>query len=679
MRRVVISAVLQIFDSVEFMRSLDRYPTRFTREEFLPRAYRLMYFSRSLEQNLVDLFRKGTVKGTVTLGVGNEATSIGRAMPLRPGKDIVALMQRDSTSHILMGSTPYALICQYMANADSPTHAREGNVHHGDPAGRRFPMISHLGNMLATVVGGTWAARKNGEDVVGMGIIGDGGTSTGDFHESLNFASVRKIPVLFMIENNHYAYSTPTEFQYNCEKLSDRAVGYGIEGKTIDGADVWEVYNAVCDAIDHMREHSSPYLIESMSLRLLGHAVYDKAEYVKEEEREAWAQRDPLQNARKALLEDLGISDQDLKAMESRIDEEIEGYVDQALTCPRPVADRSQWHVYAPSVKKTAEPFKADNVKNLQAVNHALAYILKNDPSAVLLGQDIGAYGSAFKSCKGLFEQFGGDRVIDTPICESGTVGFALGASQTGAHPIIEFQFADFATEAVTQLAINSGTWFFRSGRPAQVLYRLPSGGGITLGAFHSAEYEGLWSRFPGLKLLYPSTPQEMFEALVGGFYDPNPCLVFEHKFLYWNQSGDIDFDGNLEDLFRPRFHAEGKDITVITWGGMVRQVLAAMQATSHSLEVINPFVLHPAPIDALAESVQRTGRLLVVQESGATAGLGHTYISALTQRCFESLKTAPVLVSAPDTPVPFAPELEQAYLPAKEHIVTAVEQLMGE
>ena len=186
---------------------------------------RVMFLSRRLDERLLELFQKGYVKGTVTMGFGNEATAIGMSMPLRPGRDVVSVLHRDLGAHLMSGANPYRLLCQYLANADSPTHACEGNVHHGDAAARRFPMISHLGKMLSLVVGGTWAARRNGEQVFGLAVIGDGGTSTGEFHESLNIASVHKVPVLFLIENNHYAFSTPTSVQYNCRQLSDRAVG----------------------------------------------------------------------------------------------------------------------------------------------------------------------------------------------------------------------------------------------------------------------------------------------------------------------------------------------------------------------------------------------------------------------------------------------------------------------
>ena len=265
----------------------------------------------------------------------------------------------------------------------------------------------------------------------------------------------------------------------------------------------------------------------------------------------------------------------------------------------------------------------------------ALDYLLANQPAAFLAGMDVGAYGSAFKTCKGLVERYGADRVIDMPLAESSIMGFALGASQTGAEPIIEFQFADFSTEAVTQLGLNAGTWHFRTGCAAPMLVRLPCGGGLTVGAFHSGEFEGLWSRFPGLKLLYPATPQETYEALLAGFYDPNPCLVFEHKLLYWSRSGDIDFDGDLQAVWRPRRYTEGTDLTLVALGAMVHPALAAAAQSGCSVEVWNPLVLQPLDIGPIAESVKKTGRLLVVQESGETQGLGDRLISLLARECF--------------------------------------------
>ena len=637
-----------------------------------------MYLSRRLEERLFELYQKKYVRGTVTISIGNEATTVGMAMPLRPGKDPVSLLHRDFGAHLVLGATPYQIVCQYLANADSPTHAREGNVHHGDAHRRRFPMISHLGRMLSVAVGATWAARRAGETVFGLAAIGDGGSSTGEFHEALNLASVFRVPVLFVVENNHYAFSTPTSRQYACKQLSQRAAGYGIEGRTIDGTDVWAVYSAVCDALESMREDGLPRILECMSLRLHGHAAYDKAAYIRREQMDQWRRQDPLPRTRR-LLQEMGLlGEAEIARLERDVETVVQDAVARALKAARPKGCVESRSVYSPGLPAAVKPFQARRVKNGDAVNLALDYLLANDPRAVLLGMDVGAYGSAFKTCKGLVERYGEERVIDMPLAESGIMGLALGASQTGARPIVEFQFADFSTEAVTQLGLNAATWYFRAGRDAPLLVRLPCGGGLSMGAFHSGEYEGLWSRFPGLKLLYPATAQETFEALVAGFYDRNPCLVFEHKLLYWSKAGDIEFDGNLQAVWRPRRYTEGTELTLVALGAMVHQSLDAAAASGRSVEVWNPFVLQPLELGPILKSVEKTGRLLVVQESGATQGLGDRIISCVVQEHCSILKTAPRLVSAPDTPVPFAPELEARFRPTAEMILAAMEPMLS-
>jgi 2-oxoisovalerate dehydrogenase E1 component len=619
------------------------------------------------------------VKGTVTQGTGNEATAVGAAMPLRPGRDVVALLHRDLACHLLLGAKPYDLVCQYMANAESPTHAREGNVHHGDPRGRRLPMISHLGRMLSVAVGGTWAARRHGEEVFGLAVIGDGGSSTGEFHEALNIASVHRVPVLFLVQNNHYSFSTPTSMQYNCRRLSERAAGYGISGQTIDGTDAYAVYSAVWDALDAMQNDPAPAILECMTVRLHGHAAYDKAEYISPRQRQEWLRRDPLAAARRRLQELCGTSDAEIAGIEQAAEEAVQASIAPAMKVARPEPAAQPLRVHAPSSPPTIDPVRAADIKNGAAVKMALDYILARRPRAFVAGLDVGTYGSAFKTCKGLIDRYGPERVIDMPLAEPGMVGFALGASQLGAEPILEFQFADFSTEAVTQLGLNAGTWYFRSGCPAPLLLRLPCGGGLTLGAFHSGEFEGLWSRFAGLKLLYPATAQETFEALVAGFFDPNPCLVFEHKLLYWSRSGDIQFDGHLAAVWRSRQYTEGSDLTVLALGAMVFEALEAAEQARCSVEVINPFVLQPLDMGPILRSVEKTGRLLVVQECGATQGLGDRLISLCVRESAAPWKCRPKLVAFPDMPVPFAPELESHYRPNAQRIVQSIEEMLRE
>ncbi|MEE8450902.1 MAG: transketolase C-terminal domain-containing protein, partial [Thermoguttaceae bacterium] len=478
---------------------------------------------------------------------------------------------------------------------------------------------------------------------------------------------------------NHLAFSTPTSAQYHCEHLSDRAAGYGISGCTIDGLDPWVVYSTVWDAMDAMHDETAPKIIECMCLLLDGHAAYDKAEYVSPEQAQRWRSRDPLPATRRKLLEVCGMAEADVAAMEESIEDEIRQTITGAMKVARPDPRTHSWQIYANSSPAIVKRLKVPRAKNGEAVNLALDYILANNPQAVLIGQDVGVYGSAFKTCKGLIDRYGPERVIDMPICESATVGFALGASQTGAKPIVEFQFADFATEAVSQLGLNASTWYFRSGSAAPMLLRLPCGGGLTMGAFHSGEFEGLWTRFPGLKLFYPATAQETFEALVAGFYDSNPCLVLEHKLLYWSKSGPIDFDGNLDALWRPRRYTEGSDVTLVAFGAMVHEAIAAAGASQRSVEVWNPFVLQPLELAPIVASVEKTGRLMVVQECGATQGIGDLVISSVVRQCGGALKSPPQLVAAPDVPVPFAPELESYCRPSAEKIVTSIENLYRE
>ncbi|MBD3239033.1 MAG: transketolase, partial [Chitinivibrionales bacterium] len=659
---------------------IPRFPHRLTRERFLPTAYEAMYLSRRLDERMAELFRRGLVKGTVTQGIGNEATSVGMSLPLRPGKDVVCLMHRDVIGHVFLGMEPYALICQYMANAESPTHAREGNVHHGDASQRRLPMMSHLGAMLSTVVGAVWAARRSDDDVLGLAIIGDGGTSTGAFHESLNIASVREVPVLFLVENNQYAFSTPLCEQYRCETLSRRAESYGIEGVTVDGTDVCAVYETVCEVMERMLQRRQPAIVESLTLRMTGHAVYDKADYVSARERDEWMKTEPLGRARASLLELGSFDEAAIGAIEKRVDECIEEATARALTVGRPKTSVWPLPVHAPSKPPHLKPLAVEKATNQTAVTAALDYILSNDPDSLLLGLDIAQYGSAFKTCKGLFERYGRNRVTNMPLSEAGIMGFALGATQTGARPIVEFQFADFVTEAVTQLGLNCGTWYFRSGQPVPLLVRLPCGGGVTLGAFHSGEFEGLISRFAGLKALYPTTPQEMFEAIVAGYHDPNPCVVFEHKLLYTAAKGAIAFDGDVSNVWRARQYRSGSDMTVVATGAMASVALRAVERKGYDADVWNPFVLAPLAesIAEITDSVRRTGRLLVVQESTETAGMADRIVSTIVRSAWDALKTEPRIVAAPDEPVPFAPELETLHIPGVERISEALTELLG-
>ena len=650
--------------------------------DLLTSMYRAMYTARKAEARLVEMYRQNLVKGTVLTGEGNEAAVVGLASALNRGVDVCNLMQRDFAGYLVWGTPLYELYCHYIGNRDSPTGGKDGNVHHGDVPRRLLPMISHLGAMLPNVVGATYAVRSGGAPAIGVAIVGDGGTSTGDFHEALNIASVLDIPVLFFVENNQWAYSTPNRGEFRAERLSDRAAGYGIKGSTIEATNAVEVYSAVRAIVDEMRSTSQPYLLETLTYRFTGHAVYDAGEYMPREELEAWRKKDPVPVMRAELRGRTKIAEAALCELEAAWEREVNAEANRALGVPRVDPAKVDWRAYAPAGEpRVLPPCSAAGLTVVQAINRALHHAMDNDPAILLLGEDIGAYGGPFKTTRGLFARHGRSRVIDMPLAESGFSGFALGCAEMGLRPVVEMQFSDFSTDAITQIAVNAGTFYFRNGVSVPITIRMPTGGGVSFGPFHSQELEAVFGSFPGLKIVYPSSVQDYFELLLASIFDPNPVLFFESKYLYGRLSGDIEFDGQVPPLEGGRVVRPGKDLTVVSWGAMVHEALTAVEAVEGqrdcSIEVLDPRILKPLDTAAVCESVARTHRLLVVHESWPAAGFGSDIIAAVARDSFFDLDAPPSRCSPPDTPIPFAPELERQYRPSASEIARAMTELL--
>ena len=645
--------------------------------------YKYMYMSRKCENRLIDLYRQGIVKGTVTSGEGNEAAIVGAVSALDPETDVCNFMQRDFAGYLLWGVSIYHLFSHYIANKDSATQGKDGNVHHGIPEKGLLPMVSHLGAMLPNVVGATYARRRLGKNSVGMAIIGDGGTSTGDFHESINIASVMGIPVLFFIENNQWAYSTPNNLQFNCQDLSLRSAGYGINGKRIKATDVSEVYQVAHEIIAEMRASGEPFILQTDTYRLSGHAAYDTADYVPSEELEQWRAEDPVPLARKRLLDEEIQSDSELRNLEIKWEDQIAEESNRALQTEKINHTTVEWSPYTRKRRRTALPQHTDkNLTPIQAVNQALRHALAHDKDVFLLGEDIGHFGGPFKATKGLFDEFGRSQIVDMPLAESGFTGFAVGAAEMGLRPIVEMQFSDFSTDAVTQICVNAGSYYFRTGRSLPITIRMPGGGGLSYGPFHSEDLEGLFGTFPGLKLVYPSVVEDYFSLLLASIYDDNPVLFFENKFLQRRIRGDISFGGEIEVLGKSRIHKSGNNLTILAYGAMFHEVLAAALLVEEelgiSIEIVDPRILKPFDWETLEESVAKTHRLLVVHESWGACSVGSWIISGILEKVFFELDAPPLLYAAPDTPIPFAPELEEVYRPRGETIAEKIKTLLA-
>ncbi|RME70052.1 MAG: transketolase [Verrucomicrobia bacterium] len=640
-------------------------------------AYGWMHLSRTADNRILELFRQGKIKGTVTGAQGNEALATAVALSLDKAIDVVSWTHRDLPGHLIWSGHLVEHLCQYLANSGSPTFAREGNVHHGDPANRSFPMISHLGAMLSNVLGGADSQRRQGRPAVGVAIFGDGGSSTGDIHESMNLASVLGLPVLFLIENNQYAYSTPTAQQFRGDALYKRAAGYGMEGRRIDATDPETTLREITAAVARVRETGRPMLIEARTLRLRGHAAYDTCDYLPEGMQAAWEKQDPLPRLRARLAED-GLADS-LETIETANKAFFEACLGEALKFPPPAPAVLTDKVFSP---RRLEPDwqpgpMPERLTFAQALQRAHRKILSERPESLVMGQDIADYGGAFKVTEGLLKEFGRDRVLNTPLAESATTGYAIGLALTGHRPIVEFQFADFATDATTQIILNAATYHFRSGAEVPLVLRLPCGGGLTFGSFHSQDLESLYAHAPGLKILYPSTPQDAFNALLAAYEDNNPVLLFEHKRLYRLHRAEVAFDPNYRSIWRPHKVRSGTHGTIIAYGEML---LLAVEAADYlaveygyTFDVFDLRALAPLQLDEIQASLAATHRLCVVHEGRTTCGFGAELIARLTGQHFHDMDAAPLRIASADTPVPFAPELEQVYRPSRDSIIEAL------
>jgi 2-oxoisovalerate dehydrogenase E1 component len=643
-------------------------------ESMLPVVYNWMYLSRRTDDRLRDLFRQGLVYGTLAGGQGNEGFAAPVGLLLDRQKDVVCFSHRNLAAHLIWSDHLCDHLCQYMANTGSPTLGREGNVHHGDPLNRSLPIISHLGPILSSVMGGIDSQRRFGRDAIGIAFFGDGASSTGDIHETMNFAAVLKIPMVFVIENNEYAYSTPTKEQYLVESLGSRATAYGMEYTTLDISDTQNIISEMDLIFNQVRETGFPTVVEVKTLRLRGHAAYDTCHYLTEETIESWNKRDANPILRQKLIDVHG--EAAIQEAEATIDEYLETCISVSLEQP-PIQEQD---LEKDEFSNSFHGFKwkqaGQTIKNLtfaQALNHAHKMILEESDVSLVMGQDIAVYGGAFKVTDHLLDTFGRSRVINTPLAESATVGYGIGLAFNGHRPIIEFQFADFATDATTQITLNAGTFYFRSGAKIPLVMRFPSGGGLTFGSFHSQELEAMFIQFPGLKVLYPSTVQDAFDCMLAAFDSDDPVLLFEHKALYRGLRADISINNDYSHVWHPRLVREGEVATIVTYGSMVKTCEKVCEFLAdeyeYSFELMDVRALKPLDIQPLLDSVRKTGRLIVVHEARKNAGFGAELVSQITEALFFHMEAPPLRIGSLDVPVPFAAPLEKQYMPTQESI----------
>jgi 2-oxoisovalerate dehydrogenase E1 component len=632
---------------------------------------------RLVEEKMLRLIRQGRLSKWFS-GVGQEAIAVGVATALRPD-DWILPLHRNVGVFTTRGFDLDRLLRQLFGKADGFTDGRDRTFHFGAPEHHVIGMISHLGAMLPVACGLALAAELRGERRVAAVFSGDGGTSEGDFHEALNLAAVWRLPVLFVVENNGWGLSTPTREQYACERLADRAAGYGMPGVVVDGNDVLAVIAAVREAAERGRRGEGPTFLEFETYRMRGHEEASGTDYVPAEELARWADRDPLVRF-DAVLDGRGlVPPPERAARRAETAADIDRRVEAALAAPEPASEpaRELAAVYlrAPSERGAfAPPGAAQSrqvpleMRYLDAISDGLREAMRSDPTVVLLGQDIAEYGGAFKVTAGFVDEFGKARVRNTPIIESGAIGCALGLALDGFRPVVEMQFGDFISCGFNQIVNNMATTFYRWGSPVPVVVRAPVGGGMGAGPFHSQNIEGYFANVPGLKIVAPATPADAKALLLAAIDDPNPVLFLEHKALYRSAKGPVPAGRTPGVIGEARISRPGRDATVVTYGAGVGWALdgAAELATvdGFEIEVVDLRSLRPWDRATVLASVERTGRALVLHEAPVTGGFGAEIAATIAAEGFSSLDAPVARLGALDTPVPFNRTLEDIHSP---------------
>jgi 2-oxoisovalerate dehydrogenase E1 component len=634
-------------------------------DEQLVHLYTELLRPRMIEEKMLVLLRQGKISKWFS-GIGQEAIAVGATLALNEDEYIMPLHR--NLGVFTARKMPFGkLFKQWQGRKDGFSKGRERSFHFGANEYHICGMISHLGPQLAIGDGIALAHKLNRERKVALAFSGDGGTSEGDFHEALNVAAVWGLPVIFLIENNGYGLSTPTDEQFVCERLSDKAIGYGMRGITIDGNNVLEVYKQISDAREYCITEQKPILIECMTFRMRGHEEASGVKYVPKELFEEWAKHDPIVNFETFLRYQHILNDGKIEAIRHEIQEEMEAGLAEGFAAPPVTPDTTEElnDVYASYRMPVVKPSSAETEKKfIQAISDGLMQCMERHNALVLMGQDIAEYGGAFKVTEGFVKKFGKERVRNTPLCESAIVGTALGLSIKGYKAVMEMQFADFVTVGFNQIINNLAKIHYRWGQNADVVIRMPTGGGVGAGPFHSQSNEAWFVHTPGLKVVYPATPADAKGLLIAAIEDPNPVMFFEHKAMYRGISGHVPDDYYTIEIGKARHVREGSDISIITYGMGVHWATDYANANKHiSFDIVDLRTLLPLDHDAIRDSVKRTGKVLVLHEDTLTGGIGGEIAAWIAEHCFDLLDAPVMRCASLDTPVPFAIELEQNFM----------------
>lgn len=646
----------------------------------LLKFYRQLLKPRMIEEKMLILLRQGRI-GKWFSGIGQEAIAVGSTLAMRP-EEYILPMHRNLGVFTSREIPLSRLMAQWQGKNSGFTKGRDRSFHFGTKEFKIVGMISHLGPQLALADGIALADLLEKNQRATLVFTGEGATSEGDFHEALNVAAVWDLPVLFIIENNGYGLSTPVNEQFRCERLVDKAIGYGIEGRRIDGNNILEVYHTINELAEDIRQKPRPVLIECMTFRMRGHEEASGTKYIPQELFREWEKKDPLKNFEQYLLSNKLLDQDQITSIKSEFKKEIDSEIEKAFAEDDIIADTAieiedMYETYEVEEIKPSGQSKTTDKRYLDAISDALRQGMQKHPGLVIMGQDIAEYGGAFKITRGFVEEFGKERVRNTPICESAIVGAALGLSIKGYKAVMEMQFADFVTCGFNQIINNLAKTHYRWGEKADVVIRMPTGAGTGAGPFHSQSNEAWFTKTPGLKVVYPAFPSDAKGLLLAAIDDPNPVIYFEHKYLYRAISEPVYDDFYTIGIGKAKTIRAGVQFSIITYGLGVHWALEYLNGQPDlSADLIDLRTLLPWDKEAVEATVKKTGRVLILHEDTLTGGFGGEISAHIAEHCFEFLDAPVIRCASLDTAIPMNKALEDNFL-AKSRLDEDIKRLL--